>query len=55
VGGVARLLGVSRQRADQLSRQVGFPTPVTNGGSERQWRREHILDWARREGRDVHV
>ncbi|MGI8753349.1 MAG: helix-turn-helix transcriptional regulator [Acidimicrobiales bacterium] len=48
---IADLFGVSRQRADQLARQTGFPQPeaVLQGG--RIWKREDIEAWARETGR----
>jgi predicted DNA-binding transcriptional regulator AlpA len=49
----ARILGVSPQRADQLSRQEGFPAPVTTSATvngrlvaRRKWRRSDIETYA---------
>lgn len=42
---VAELLGVSRQRADQLARQVGFPKPVAELRGGRVWKRAEIDKW----------
>jgi len=52
---IARLLGVSRQRADQLSRQKGFPEPVAviAGGRQRVWLAEDVRAWARAAGRPL--
>lgn len=48
---IAALLGVSRQRADQISRQKGFPEPVAvlSGGRQRIWNAADVRKWA--EGR----
>lgn len=45
---IAELLGVSRQRADQLSRQKGFPEPVAvlSNGRQRIWAAEDVRAWA---------
>lgn len=44
---IAELLGVSRQRADQLSRQVGFPEVWRDLGPCRVWRDIEIEAWAK--------
>lgn len=43
---VAEILGVSRQRADQLARQAGFPQPLDEIRAGRIWRRADIERWA---------
>jgi predicted DNA-binding transcriptional regulator AlpA len=48
---IAELLGLSRQRTDQLARQVGFPVPVATLQAGRIWKREDIEAWARETGR----
>jgi predicted DNA-binding transcriptional regulator AlpA len=47
---IAALLGVSRQRADQLSRQKGFPEPVAvlSNGRQRIWDAGEVRAWASR-------
>lgn len=50
-GEVARALGVSRQRADQLSRQAGFPKPVSEALTGRRWRPVDVRRWAKAHGR----
>lgn len=50
---IAELLGVSRQRADQLSRTDGFPEPVAEIAAGRIWLREEVEVWARRTGRST--
>lgn len=51
---VAALLGVSRQRVDQLSHtDPDFPEPVTTLGRGRLWERKGIEKWARESGREV--
>jgi predicted DNA-binding transcriptional regulator AlpA len=54
-GGIAEMLGVSKTRADQLTRQKGFPEPAaevdTGGRKIRVWKREAVRKWAREAGR----
>lgn len=50
---IAELLGVSRQRADQLSRTDGFPEPVAEIAAGRIWLREDVEAWADRVGRST--
>jgi predicted DNA-binding transcriptional regulator AlpA len=46
---VALMLGVKRQRVDQLARDhPDFPTPYVLGGGVRYWWRSSIVDWARK-------
>jgi hypothetical protein len=55
VSGIAKMLGVTKQRADQLSREKGFPEPAadldTGGRVFRGWRREDVAAWAASKGR----
>jgi predicted DNA-binding transcriptional regulator AlpA len=48
---IADLLGVSRQRADQLSKHLDFPKPVAMLASGRVWETASVEDWAERTGR----
>jgi prophage regulatory protein len=48
---IAALLGVSRQYADRLARQDGFPAPEAVITAGRIWKREDIEAWARQTGR----
>jgi predicted DNA-binding transcriptional regulator AlpA len=48
---IAQLIGVSRQRADQLARQRDFPEPVAVLAAGRIWRLEDVEAWARTAGR----
>ncbi len=50
---VSKLLGVSRQRADQLVRTKGFPDPVADLASGRIWERASVVRWAREAGRSI--
>lgn len=43
---IATFLVISRQRADQLSREKGFPEPYDTLGRQRIWRTEDIEAWA---------
>lgn len=45
---IATLLGVSRQRADQISQKKGFPDPVAHLTMGRIWSTDDVMDWARR-------
>lgn len=55
VSEIAKILGVSRQRAGAIARGSGFPRPVEELAAGPVWRRSdlgHFLrDWARRPGR----
>lgn len=42
---VAEILGVSRQRADQLARYAGFPKPVVELKGGRIWKRSDVQRW----------
>jgi prophage regulatory protein len=48
---IGDLLGVSRQRADQLTHSAGFPEPVATISAGRIWRRADVEAWARETGR----
>lgn len=51
---IATLLGVSRQRVDQFSRDDGrFPKPVALIGRRRVWQRDDIETWAAATGRPI--
>jgi predicted DNA-binding transcriptional regulator AlpA len=48
---IAELLGVSRQRVDQLSRTDAFPDPEAELAIGRVWDRAAVVAWARTTGR----
>ncbi len=48
---IAELLGVSRQRVDQLTRTDEFPPPAAELAIGRVWERSAIEAWARTTGR----
>jgi hypothetical protein len=48
---VAALLGVSRQRAHQLSKVDGFPEPTAKLSAGLIWLRADVERWARETGR----
>jgi predicted DNA-binding transcriptional regulator AlpA len=50
---IAEMLGVSRQRVDALSRQVGFPEPAAKISLGRIWLRSDIEEWAHSIGREL--
>jgi predicted DNA-binding transcriptional regulator AlpA len=48
---IARLLGVSRQRVQQLASEPDFPQPDAVLAMGKVWRKADILEWARAAGR----
>jgi predicted DNA-binding transcriptional regulator AlpA len=44
---IANMLNVSRQRADQLARQTGFPKPLDTVKAGRIWKRDAVEKWQR--------
>jgi predicted DNA-binding transcriptional regulator AlpA len=44
---IAEILGVSKQRADQLRRQPDFPTPVDRWARGDLWAAADVRQWAR--------
>jgi predicted DNA-binding transcriptional regulator AlpA len=50
---IGRMLGVSRQRVDQLTHEEGFPAPEVTLTAGRVWSREAVIAWARAERREV--
>lgn len=51
VAEIAAMLGVTRQRVNQLVREEGFPGPEAELSAGRIWLRETIEAWARETGR----
>lgn len=47
------MLGVTRQRVNQLAAEPGFPAPEIVLDAGRIWSREAIIVWARLVGREV--
>ncbi len=52
IGVIAERLGISRQRADELSRRTGFPEPTVTVPI-RLWEAPLIVRWAKAEGRET--
>jgi predicted DNA-binding transcriptional regulator AlpA len=50
-GDIAKLLGITQQRVDQLSRTGKMPEPVATVSLGRIWLRSEIEAWARETGR----
>lgn len=48
---IANMLGVSRQRVNQIVREKGFPDPVAELTAGRIWLLEDVQAWARKAGR----
>lgn len=42
---IGQMLGVSKQRADQLARTKSFPKPVAELAQGRVWRRRDVERW----------
>jgi hypothetical protein len=51
---IATLLGVSRQRVQQLVNRPDFPAPDIELEMGRIWKTEKIRKWAETRGRDLH-
>ena len=51
---VCEILGVSRQRLQQLAARPDFPEPVVELALARVWETEAIRAWAQETGRLVH-
>lgn len=51
VSEIARLLSVSRQRADQLTKMVHFPRPEARLANGSVWNREAVITWLLATGR----
>jgi predicted DNA-binding transcriptional regulator AlpA len=48
---IGEMLGVTRQRADQLADTAGFPEPISRISAGRIWRRQDVEAWAKATGR----
>ena len=48
---IGRLLGISRQRVQQLAAQPGFPEPVAVLAMGKVWREDDVIAWAKARGR----
>jgi hypothetical protein len=48
---IGDMLGVSRQRAQQLAQRADFPEPQSRISTGPIWLREDIERWAREDGR----
>ena len=54
VADIARLLGITRQRVEQLAQRDDFPEPAgLVGGRRRVWHEADIRRWAKKTGRRV--
>jgi predicted DNA-binding transcriptional regulator AlpA len=52
IGQIAAGLQISRQRADRLSRQAGFPSTASESVQGRKWYLEDVKRWAAENGRN---
>lgn len=48
---IRALLGISRQRADQITRKPDFPSPVADLAMGKVWDAEAVREWAAKDGR----
>ena len=48
---IAALLGISRQRTQQLVNKAGFPAPVAELAMGKVWDAADVRDWAIADGR----
>lgn len=48
---IADLLGVTRQRVQQLANEPGFPAPVATLTAGKFWTRQDVEKWARAQGK----
>jgi predicted DNA-binding transcriptional regulator AlpA len=51
---IADLLGVTRQRVQQLANEAGFPAPVAILKMGKVWVLDDVRAWAERTGRELH-
>ena len=53
--GIAEMLGVSRQRANQIANTKGFPKRLDNPplASGPVWKRDTVEKWAAKNGRTI--
>lgn len=49
---IALMLGVSRQRANQLSNEKGFPDPIAQLRMGRIWNIAQVREWMTAKGRE---
>lgn len=50
---IGRMLGVGRQRVQQLISREGFPTPEVVLDMGKVWKRADVEAWARENGRSI--
>jgi len=50
---IGRMLGVSRQRVQQLIKRADFPAPEVTLEMGKVWKRSEVAAWARGHGRDI--
>lgn len=50
---IGELLGVSRQRVQQLVSRADFPAPAVELAMGKVWRREDVERWATERGRRI--
>lgn len=48
---IADLLGISRQRTQQIVNKAGFPAPVAELAMGKVWNGAAVRDWAKKDGR----
>jgi hypothetical protein len=53
IADIARILGLTRQRANELTMHAGFPTPVAELPAGRVWVVPDVIAWAADKGRET--
>lgn len=48
---IGRMLGISRQRVQQLAAEPGFPEPAAVLAMGKVWREGDVIAWAKASGR----
>lgn len=51
---IERMLGVNRQRVQQIVNSKGFPDPVLTLAMGKVWLAADVEQWARGKGRTIH-
>lgn len=51
---IQQLLGVSRQRVQQLAQYPDFPEPIARLKAGAVWRTADVVKWAESRGREIH-
>lgn len=50
---IAQMLGVSRQRVQQIVKRADFPQPQVVLAMGKVWHTDDVIEWARQRGREI--